>query len=270
MNGEGQTLLGRKAGKGIIFGVIAVLLLFFLMVLSGGRSIFIVEIPFRVVCGWAIHGWKALPPFFEKWQAAVLPLGCLLMAFVLAHRFIRRWVEEKRPALDWRTRHTAAVFSLILLGSGAAIALSGVVHQFFWLAGGKVLYDNRKSEYLVAMRNGGQLMSALLQFQAEKGRYPRSFEELELEFENEYNHGVIRRLWWLDSRDREVPEPWILLRPGSSGVALEDVPVIVSPVISEGRFVMVGYGTARVKPIRAENLAELLGQVGAEESEGGR
>ena len=266
MNGEGQTLLGRKAGKGIIFGVIAVLLLFFLMVLSGGRSAFIIEIPYHVVCGWFLHAWKALPHLLGKWQEAVLPFGCLLIAAVIAHRFVRRWVNEKFLERRWRIRHTAGALSLLLLGSAAAIAASGVVHQFFWLAGGKVIESNMRMDLTMATSNGRQLMLALAEYENDMGRHPRSFEELELD----YHPGVIRQLWWLETRDGKVPEPWILLRPGSSEVALDDEPVIVSPVIAGEGMVVVGYGDSSVRRIHADKLKEVLGQVGAEESEGGR
>jgi hypothetical protein len=264
MSAEG---IGVKVVRGVIYAL-ALLFLAFLVLLIASKYVWIILLPFHLICGWYIHGSKALPHLFGKWQEAIFPIGCLLMAAVIAHRFVRRWVGEKFPDRTWSIRRTAAVLSLLLLGSAAAIAASGVVHQMFWLAGGKVIYDNRKSEFIVAMSNGRQLMLALQGFQAEEGRYPASFEELEIHAA-EYP-GMTRRLSWLDSRDREVPEPWILLRPGSSEVALEDEPVIVSPVIASGSFVMVGYGDSTIRPIRLENLQGVLGQNGRSESEGGR
>ncbi len=260
-----KRILGYPVGKIVIFAFI----LFFLAVFAAGVvGTYMIEIPFRVLCGWAIHGWKALPPFFEKWHAAVLPVGCLLMAFVLAHRFIRRWVEEKRPMLDWRIRHTAAAFSLILLGSAAAIATSGIVHQFFWIAGGKVIESNRRLHLTVARSNGIQLMLALSEFYHQHGRYPRSFDELESD--DIVHPEALKQLMWLELGDGNVPEPWILLRPGSSEIALDEEPVIVSPVIPDEGMVVVGYGVSSVRIIRLENLGDVLGKVGAGESEGGR
>jgi hypothetical protein len=258
---------GIDVGKVVLYALGLLLVAFFVLGFAV-RYQWIIRLPFHLICGWFIHATKALPHLFGKWQEAVIPIGCLLMAAVIAHRSVRRWVDEKFPERTWRIRHTAGALSLLLLGSAAAIAVSGVVHQMFWLAGGKVIYDNRKSEYLVAMGNGRQLMMALQEFQTEKGRYPQSFEELETE-SGEYS-GMIRRLSWLDSRDREVPEPWIILHPGSSEAALEDEPVIVSPVISRGSFVMVGYGNSRVMPIRVENLAKLISEIRTEKGEGVR
>lgn len=258
---------GSKVAR-VVICTLLFLPLAFLFLGFAVRYQWIIRLPFHLICGWFIHATKALPHLLGKWQEAVLPIGCLLMAAVIAHRFVRRWVDEKFPEREWRIRHTAGALSLLLLGSAAAIAASGVVHQMFWLAGGKVIYDNRKSEYLVAMGNGRHLMLALQEFQAEKGRYPHSFEELETEA-GEYSE-MIRSLSWLDSRDREVPEPWILIRPGSSEAALEDEPVIVSPVIASRSLVMVGYGDSRVMPLRVENLAKLLSENRTEESEGDR
>ena len=270
MSAEGKTSLGHKVGKGILYGFLVLLLLFFLLMLGGGSSIFIIEIPFRVVCGWAIHAWKALPHLFGKWQDAVLPVGCLLMAAVIAHRFVGRWVKEKFPHRFWKIRHAVAVLSLVLLGSAAAIAASGVVHQMFWLATGQVTQRNRRSDVTMAVNDGRQLMMALFEYETEMGRYPHSFGELEMELEDEYHPGMIRRLWWLNTINGKVPEPWILLRPGSSGVALDDEPVIVSPVIAGEGMVVVGYGDSSVRRIHADKLKEVLGHGRAEESEDGR
>jgi hypothetical protein len=247
---------GARVGRGFLYGF----LLFSIVVLSGGRLAFLILIPFHLLCGWLFHAWKSLPPFLAQWQEAVLPLGCLLLATVLAHRFILRWAREKRPTLTWRGRHTAAVFSLLILCSAAAIATSGIVHQFFWLAGGKVIESNRRADLTVAMSNGRQLMMALLEFEDGKGRFPHSFEELEAEA-GEYSYSI-RRLTWLDTGDGKAPEPWILLRPSSSEVALADEPVIVSPVIAARGMVAVGYGDSSVRAIRVEKLAEVIGQVG--------
>jgi hypothetical protein len=267
---EAKKILRYPVGKKIIF---VLLVLFFAAFVSGNRGKFLIEIPFRVLCGWAIHASKALPHLFGKWQEAVLPVGCLFMAAVIAHRFVGRWVDEKFPARTWRIRHTAAALALLLLGSAAAIAASGVVHQMFWLAKGKVTERSGKGDVTVAINNGRQLMFGLLEYENEKGRYPHTFEELEMELEAGYYPGMFRRLWWLwslDTRDGKVPEPWILLRPGSSEVALNDEPVIVSPVIVREGMVVLGYGDCSVRSIRAEKLNEVLAQGKAAESEVGR
>lgn len=267
MSGESKDSVGYRVAKKILF---AIFLLFLAIVLFGvgGRLAFIIELPIRFFFGWMFHAWKAIPHLLGKWQEAVLPVGCLLMAAVIAHRFVRRWVIEKFPDRTWRVRYTASVISLLLLGSGAAIAASGVVHQMFWLAGGKVIESNRKADVTLAVSNGRQLMLALLEFQADNDRYPHSFEELVPEI-FEYPESL-RRLSWLHTRAGKVPEPWILLRPGSAATDSGDEPVLVSPVIvGEGK-VVVGYADLTVRSIPLEKLAEVLGQTRAEKSEEGR
>lgn len=256
MSGVAKPSVGRRIFRGILWGLLLLFLAVLFLSLTGGRTAYIIEIPFHFICGWALHGWKALPPFSEKWEAALLPAGCILLAGVLLHRFIRRWAKEKRPSLEWRAKHTAAVMSLILLCSASAIATSGIVHQFFWLAGGKVIEDNRRTEMTVAMSNGRQLMMLLLEFYDKNGRYPHSFDELETEFESAY--GGSRKLWWVETGDGGIPEPFVLLRPGSDAIALDEEPLIVSPVLREGRMVLVGYGDTSVRMLPTSRLEEMM------------
>jgi hypothetical protein len=185
------------------------------------------------------------------------------MAAVIAHRFVRRWVDEKFPERTWRIRHTAGALSLLLLGSAAAIAASGVVHQMFWLAGGKVTQSNMKSDLVMALNDGRQLMIALTEYQDRNGRYPNSFEELE--HEDGFEPESIRRLAWLDLRNDQAPEPWILLRPGSAETTVE--PVMVSPIIVARGMVAVAYGDTTVRMIRMENLAKLVSESRTKEGE---
>ena len=94
---------------------------------------------------------------------------------------------------------------MLLLGSAAAIALSGVVHQMFWLAGGKVIESNRRGDLTEAMSNGRQLMLALFEYQDKNDRYPESFEEVVPEIIQHPVH--LRQLSWLGRGDGRVPEP---------------------------------------------------------------
>lgn len=263
MSADGK---GVKVGRGVLYTVG----LFFVILFFAGAtgSDWLILLPFHVICGWFIHGSKALPHLFGKWQEGILPIGCLLLAAVIAHSFVRRWVDEKFPERTWRVRHTAVVLSLLLLGSAAAIAASGVVHQMFWLANGKVIESNRRADLTEAVNNGRQLMFALYEYQDKNGRYPESFEELVPEI-FEYPESLLR-LSWLGRGDGRVPEPWILLKPGFSEETI--VPVILSPIILSGKMpmVVVGYSDASVRSFRAEMLAKLLSESRMKEGEGGR
>lgn len=83
-----KTLLGRFA-KIVRF----TLVLFFLM--GFVVSAWPLEIFLHLIAGSFIHTWKNLPPFFSQWRAALLPLACLVVAVLLAHRFIRWWIKAK-------------------------------------------------------------------------------------------------------------------------------------------------------------------------------
>lgn len=267
MSGEGKKSVGSQVAKGGLYGILLLLGAFVLLLFLSAAP-YLIQMGYHFLCGWVIHAWKALPHFFSLWQGAVLPVGCLLMAAVIGHRFIRRWVDEKFPDRTWRATHTAGVLSLLLLGSAAAIALSGVVHQMFWLAGGKVIESNRRADLTEAISNGRQLMLAIYEYQDKNGRYPASFEELVPDILE--NTGHLRWLSWSSGRGDRVPEPWILLRPSFSGETI--VPVIVSPIVwsREKPMVVVGYSDATMKSIRVEDLAKLLSESGLTESGGRR
>lgn len=260
MNAEGKGSLGYRVAKRILF---AIFLLFLSIVLLGigGSLAFIIELPVHFFLGWAFHAWKALPHLFGKWQEAVLPLGCLLMAAVLAHRFARRWVGEKFPDRTWRIRHTAAVLSLLLLGSAAAIAASGVVHQMFWLGRGEIL-ENRgmRVERTIATSNARQIMLYLFEFQVGNGRYPHSLSEVDMPADLE----------WFQPKGWRVPEPFVLLRPGSTEIASEREPLIVSPLLDGGETYVIGYGDTSARSIRARDFMKVIGKYDTRESEGGR
>lgn len=263
MSGNGKRSVGEQVAKGGLYGILFLVGAFVLLLILAVAP-YLFQMGYHLLCGWAIHAWKALPHLFGKWQEAILPVVCLLMAAVIAHRFVRRWVDEKFPERKWRIRHTAAALSLLLLGSAAAIAASGVVHQMFWLANGKVIQSNRRTDVTMAVNNGRQLMLALWEFQADNDRYPHSFEELVPEIIEDPES--LRRLSWLNTRSGKAPEPWILLRPGSAETGLG--PVIVSPVIAGEGMVVVGYGDGTAKMIPFGDLAEVINPSG--QSEGGR
>ena len=262
MSADGKGSLGYRVAKKVLFALF--LLSLSIVILGfGGRLAFIIELPIRFFLGWAIHAWKALPHLFGKWQEAVLPLGCLLMAAVITHRFVRRWVSEKFPDRTWCIRYTAAVLSLLLLGSAAAIAASGVVHQMFWLGRGELLVNRgkgtEKAHVTMCTRNVAQ---AAIAFHNMKGRYPASISELEDDF---LRQNYDSRMWLGDGK---VGEPFILMYPGGKDELRGDKVLVVSPAFAKGTHVVVGFGDGTAKVIPFGDLAEVIRP--REESEGGR
>jgi hypothetical protein len=214
-----------------------------------GSCTVLVETPVHFVLGWIFHAAKALPPLLGNWRPLVAPLGCLVLATWLVHRFVRWWQVAKGKTPSWRLRHTFSAVALLLLGSGAAIALSGVVHQAVWLLSDPWMEDRgKRAELTMAVNNGRRLMMALFEFHETKGRYPHGFHELELPQE----------LMWVQNSNRSVREPFILLHPGGKRFVNADEPLIVSPVIQrEGKFV-VGYGDGSVRSLPAVQLGKIL------------
>jgi hypothetical protein len=220
-----------------------------LVISALGSCTVLVETPVHFVLGWFFHAAKTLPSLLGNWRPLVAPLGCLVLATWLVHRFVRWWQVAKGKTPSWRLRHTCSAVALLLLGSGAAIALSGVVHQVVWLLSDPWMEDRgKRAELTMAVNNGRQLMLALLEFHQTKGRYPYGFHELELP----------QDLMWVQTSNRSVREPFILLHPGGRRFVNADEPLIVSPVIQrEGKFV-VGYGDGSVRSLPAVQLGKIL------------
>ncbi len=242
-----------RADKWLILVVlVSFVILFFWVLLSGGRAVFLIQMPFHFLVGWFLHAGKALPPFLAKWPAILLPAGCLILAGVLIHRFICRCLAAKKSPLAWRPANTVSSIALLLLGCGAAIALSGVVHQTVWLMSERWIRSNHSSGLFSAMSGARQLTLALAGFYDDKGRYPVSFEELELEME------LPAQMSWVKVGSGRLREPFILLHPGGKREVVDNDPLIISPLIREGGKIVVGYGDLSVRSIPAEQLEQIL------------
>lgn len=242
----------RRMVTWLIRVVVGFVFLFLLVFLLGGGLLFVFEAPFHFLAGWFLHAGKALPPLLAKWPGILLPAGCLVLAGILIHRFIRRCLTVNKSSLAWRPANTVASIALLLLGCGAAIALSGVVHQTVWLMGERWTTNNHRTSLSYAIRNGRQLMMALTEYFEEYGRYPTSFQELDTELE------LSSKLAWVKYRSGSLREPFILLYPGGKREVNANEPLIVSPVIQESGKIVVGYGDMSVKAVPAEQLEQIL------------
>ena len=83
------------------------------------------EVPFRVIFGWVFHALTVFPRLLPRWPELLFPVACLAATVWLAHGFIRWWFAARGRPLLWRAGHSAAAVFLLVLGSGAAIAISG-------------------------------------------------------------------------------------------------------------------------------------------------
>lgn len=215
----------------------------FVVVFFGTASglITLLEAPFRLVVGWALHAWVTLPPLLPRWSELLLPLASLALALWIGHRFMGWLLAAKTSEFRWQGRHTVSATFLLLLGAAAAIAMSGIVHQVVWL-GAERWWDGRPPGFQqsTAVSNARQILIALEAYEEKNGRYPESLAELD----------VPDKLLRLPVRDRGLPEPFVYLKPADPLPAGEEIAVIVSPVLPDLDRVAVGYlsGTATTVP----------------------
>lgn len=246
-----------------VLRIVVTLFVLILFVPMAATLLVTLEAPFHLAFGWIFHAGKALPPLLGGWRAFLLPLGCLVMAGVLIHRFASRWIDAKGSPRCLRPKETVAAISLLLLGSGAAISLSGIVHQAVWLMS-EPMTENRgmRADLTATVNDARQLMLALYEYYDENGHYPNALGDLETEI------GIPPRLTWARYGTRTVPEPFILLCPGRTRAANEDEPLIVSPVLPrDGKFV-VGYGDMSVRTLPATQFSRILRERGKSNDDG--
>ena len=256
MNAEHPTTRrwASRIGSWLIRSFLVAFVGFILLGMTGGIAV--VEIPYHLVIGWALHAARTLPHLLTQWTAVLLPAGCAVIAAYMAHRFIRWWIRSMSSEICWRPVHTAISMALPLLTSSAAIAMSGITHQFAWLMSESWLTDRgRKSELTEAVSNIRQVMFALIEYETNHGKYPDSLEDITSEMIQ------MDRVLWLQPTRNKSREPLVFLKAGSEGPLRPSVPVIISPVIaSEGR-IAVGYADGSVRSeIASEFLDRLLNE----------
>jgi len=207
------------------------------------------EVPFRLLCGWAVHAWVTLPPLLARWNELLLPAAALGLALFLTDRFIRWALAAKGSKLSWQGRHTVAATFLVLLGAAAAIAMSGIVHQAVWLGGEPWWGKGRGYQLTEVVSNARQIAVAMQELERKNGRYPESLAELELP----------ANLLIAEPRERGLVEPFVYLKPAKHLPAGEVVPVIVSPMLPDREKVCVAFlPSGNADLMQADLLPKLL------------
>lgn len=246
---NGRTPLLGKFAKIVLIALV----LFFLM--GFVVSAWPLEIFLHFIFGSFIHAWKNLPLFFSHWRAALLPLACLAVAVLLAQRFIRWWITNKEINMSWRAGHSAAAALLILLGSAAAIAMSGITHQAAWLVSSPWLETNRRVRSALAVSNARQILLVIFEFEIHHNRYPDTLEEALKAVD-----GLPRRVLWVETGPDKLREPFILLKPRRPSSDVIE-PVLLSPVIQPGDSVVVGYSDGSVRSMPLKEWQKLVKEI---------
>ncbi len=225
--------------------------LFLLLLFLGATGmVTLVELPFRLVFGFLIHLWNLAPFLLSQWQALLLPLACLAISLPLAHRFIV-WLAAFNGKVAWRLPHSIAALSLLLGGSAAAIAMSGITHQMAWLADVPWWNDRSRRDSTGAMMKIRNLQMVIAEFRSEHGRYPESLVELADRIVN------FERETMIPSGLAGLPEPFLYLKPEADALNEPPVPVLVSPFLKHGR-VAVGFTDHSISMLRVEQFESIL------------
>jgi hypothetical protein len=254
MSEEQPPLTPAQKVRERIYAIIAISLVVMFLGCSG--LITALELPLRLLLGWAWHLVQAAPALLLQWHKLLMPLGCLALAMWLVHRFIRWWISAKGSKVDWRTGNTLAAIFLLLLGSAAAIALSGVVHQAVWLADVPWWSNGRRSERRESMGKIQQLHLAIFNFHDRHGRFPDSLAELDLK--------QSANLLYQSPAHGEPPEPIIYLKPLEMPTILDrgdkdDIIILVSPLLEEDRDrIAVGFISGATRSMYRHQLPETL------------
>jgi hypothetical protein len=219
-----------------------------------GSCTVLVETPVHFILGWLFHAVKTLPSVLGNWRPLMAPLGCLILATYLIHRFVRRWLVAEGKSLPWwRVGHTISAVSLLLLGCGAAIALSGVVHQSVWLMSDPwTEYRGKLTEQTLAVNNARMLVIGLIEYHEKHGHYPNSLLDLKSEL------GFPARIFLVPVGNSQVKEPFVLLHPGGTRAVNWDEPLIVSPVMQTTGKIVVGFGDGSVSSLQAKDLSRVI------------
>ncbi len=160
------------AGRLLLAAIVWLIFLPFILALIGEYAF---QIPYHVLAGWFFHLRDAvLPAIGGRFMALGLPLVCLAVALAMAHRFFI-WLGKGKP---WNFGKTLSIGGLILLGSAAAIAASGVLHQLFWMTKEPLVTSSHRSARMAAISDMRQLGFAMFEFHTERDRFPETMDEL--------------------------------------------------------------------------------------------
>lgn len=231
--------------------------LFFLLLIAA-RNSWILELPFRLFAGWFFHASRAFShfstDFFSFARAAAFPCAAAAIALWGTHRLVLWWRASNGISNDWRFKHTALAGTLIFLGSAAAIALSGVLHEAVWLPQGKIIKSNRRMPLTMAINNARQLGMLLFEHESDHESLPKSLLDLEELAGDSFR---LQRLLFVDLGTQGPPEPFIFLKSGTSSNNPHEILMISPQMTEDGSFAVLkaDLSVTRQKP---EKFVEVI------------
>lgn len=243
-----------------------VLLLLFLPMIA--RDVWLFQLPYHLVAGCVLHANRALSHFATDlprlMSAAILPSLATVVALWGSHRLVLWWRRATGKGGGWRFTHTTLAGLLLLLGSAAAIALSGVLHELAWLPQGKITSSNYGMTRTMAVSDARMLGLSLFEYENEHGTYPSSLLDLE---KTEYAPPKLRRMMFVD-RPSYPPEPFIYLKSGKAMGANPSGLLMISPVLPKDDVFVVLRMDNSVTSMPASKFAEVVKSAAQEKHEG--
>lgn len=260
-----------RSGRGClpkVLWTLAILVVAFLFLMAAVRNAWILELPYHLIAGCVLHGNRAVSHFAADlprlMMAAIFPLVATTIALWGAHRLILWWRLANENKTGWHFKHTALAGSLVLFGSAAAIALSGILHEAAWLPQGKVIQSNRRTTLTVAVSNARQLGLMLFEYETENGTYPSSLLDLEKLATDSVS---LRRMMFVDLDTPGPPEPFVLLKGGVATGIIPSGIVMIGPQMPEnGDFVVLKADNSVTRLLVAKFIEVVRSAAGAEPS----
>ena len=248
---------------------IVIIFVAFLFLPIVARDVWLFELPYHLIAGCVLHANRALAHFAtnlpQLMMAAIFPLVATAIALWGAHRLILWWRLANGKGSGWHFKHTALAGSLVLLGSAAAIALSGILHEAAWLPQGKVIQSNRRTNLTMAINNARQLGLMLFEHENEHGTYPSSLLDLE-KMAPDFNY--LQRMVLVDLDTQGPPEPFVLLkREVAAGGDPSEILMIGPQMPEHGDFVVLRADNS-VTRLPAAEFLEVVGSAAGAKLDG--
>ena len=130
----------RRLGKRVL-QIVAVL--FFLVLLAGTGSLFLIALPFLLALGWVGYLVRVVPEVSWAWGELLGAVVCVVVLGFGAHHGLRwlwrAWGSDSETGRGkWKPAWTGSLVAGVVLLFAANIAVIGTVHQLGWLASGRV------------------------------------------------------------------------------------------------------------------------------------
>lgn len=210
----------------------------------------LLEVPFRLLLGWAPYLAHVLP----QNRVNVELLLCSLGALVLGMIGLQYLMSRLRSPQGWPWRWTFAWCAMLVVMFSTSIAAVGIVHQAGWLFRlPRWIEWSGMSVQWKAVNNAKQMVLAAHQHARDhQGRLPDTCAEMMPEIVSD------SRIFWV-SVDKNMPlEPLVYAGAGLCDTDYGNLPVVWSPRPSSNGMRVVARLDGSAEIVREEKFQEML------------